>query len=180
MTSDKVKVLEETDEMAVSPASLIDDTADELEAIEVEPVEYTSIEEFQKKENVVIAIPDIAWLDMEPERENITLLNGNENVMISLAEGEKYFYLTQWDHRAYTGYGSASAFGGESVNERHFTNEQGLDYVMFDTLEDGEIISTHAVISVNGRDLTLDFGGFEQEKIEQVLRQLDLSIYFEE
>ena len=70
---------------------------------------------------------------------------------------------------------------GRSCNERSFVNSQGLSYVMFDTVDEaGEIQSVHAVISVNGRDLSMSFAGFEEEEIERVLNGLDLTVYYQD
>ena len=63
---------------------------------------------------------------------------------------------------------------------REVANEQGLVYQVFDSVEDGEVISTHAAISVNGRDLTFSFSGYKIDEVDAVLKQLDVSIYFVE
>ena len=68
---------------------------------------------------------------------------------------------------------------GENANERTLITDQGMCFTVFDTLaEDGSIEGIHAVISVNGRDLALDFTGFEAGVVEQVLMNMDLSVYF--
>ena len=51
--------------------------------------------------------------------------------------------------------------------------------MVFDTVDEaGNLESVHAVISVNGWDLTVSFGGFEEIEIEQVLDGLDLTVYY--
>ena len=70
---------------------------------------------------------------------------------------------------------------GQNCNERNFTNSQGLNYKVFDIVDQsGELESVHAVISVNGRDLTVSFGGFEENEIQRILNSLDLTVYFME
>ena len=51
---------------------------------------------------------------------------------------------------------------------RHFVTSQGLCFVMFDTVE-GEERSVHAVISLNGWDMSATFKGFDQETVDRVL-----------
>lgn len=148
----------------------------ELEAFET--VEYTSLDEFLAKEDVTIAIPDPDWLGTAFDTQEIYVMEEGDHIMVSLMGEGKSFFLGQQDVRDYEGYASSTAYMGESVNERNFTNSQGLSYVVFDTMEDGVITSTHAVISVNGRDLSMDFYGYEEAVIEKVLQQLDLSVYF--
>ena len=153
----------------------------ECEVVEYKPVEYTSIEEFQEKEAVSIAIPDKSLLgEEEPVSERVIFYVETGRVMVSVNFEDSHFHMSQWDHRGVEGYASSTAFMGESANERHFISEQGLDYTMFDIMEEGEITSTHAIISVNGRDLTFDFTGYDKERIETILNQLDLSIYFKD
>ena len=52
---------------------------------------------------------------------------------------------------------------------------------MFDSVdEEGHTESVHAVVSVNGRDLTITFRGFEEDVIEKTLFSLDLTVYYED
>ena len=98
---------------------------------------------------------------------------------MDLMNEESYFSLHQMDHRQYENYSTATSYMGESCNERNFVNSQGLNYVVFDTVDEaGELQSVHAVISVNGWDLTVSFGGFEENEIERVLNGLDLTVYY--
>lgn len=146
----------------------------------MEPISYDSLEEFLAEETVTVAIPDCELLGMEFEIENIMVMKDFPSLMVRLQEGERIFTLHQRDNREYKQYASSTVFMGESVNERDFINGQGLAYVVFDTMEEGVITATHAVISINGRDLSMDFYGFEQETVENVLTGLDLSIYFQD
>lgn len=155
-------------------------TAEVLETETIEPVTYESLEEFWENETITVAIPDSELLGMEFEIENIMVMKELPGLMVRLQEGERIFALRQQDNREYKQYASSTTYMGESVNERNLINEQGLAYVVFDTMEEGKVTATHAVISVNGRDLSLNFYGFEQETVEKVLAQLDLSIYFQD
>lgn len=154
----------------------VSEDVQELEYVMVdETVEYSSVEEFLAQEEIVIAVPDLTWLDAPLDSQNVIVLM--DSVIISAASGDKYFRMTQSDVREYKSYGSQSVYMGESVNERIYTNTQGLTYTVFDSEEEGEIIATHAAISVRGRDLTLDFYGFDEAIVENVLDELDLSVY---
>lgn len=152
-----------------------------LDAQVMEPVEYSSIDEFRSQEDIAIAIPELSWLGNVDtvERQDVMVLQDMNTVIVSVSFQQGVcFSMNQTDNRESLGYASGSAFMGEAVNERTYANSQGLVYKVFDSEEDGKITSTHAAISVNGRDLTLNFFGFEQETVGQVLDQLDLSIYF--
>ena len=132
---------------------------------------------------LLATLPRYTWeeIDEVPFRNGIYLVfEEGERVMVTVNYEDRSFFLSQWDHRDSRGYASSTMFSGESVNERRFVNDQGLEYVMFDTLDNGEITFTHAVISVNGRDLQLDFGGYDEVTVETVLRKLDLSVYFKD
>jgi len=146
-----------------------------------EAVRYDSWEELLASSEVTVAMPDRALFQTEFDMEYALDLCGGERVALILSKGEdKFFSLSQTDYRRYESYSSATAYAGESVNERSFTGSQGLNYVMFDSMTDGQITETHAVISVNGRDLAFTFRGFDEETIEAVLGAMDLSVYFQD
>lgn len=154
-----------------------------IEEYEPETEEYDSLEDFYAGSDVVVAIPGSELLGMEFTDERVDIIDGGRNVFVILRnEDEDFcFSLTQSDNRGYESYSSATSFMGESRNERRFANSQGLNYVVIDSVdENGEVMSVHAAISVNGRDLTLSFQGFEENVVEKVLYELDLSGYFQE
>lgn len=145
-----------------------------------EPVRYESLAAFREAEDVVVAVPDSELLGTDFDSQEVMVMDGGTRLLLFFSSEERSFALSQWDTRGVESYASSTSYMGESVNERSLMNKQGLSYVVFDTMEDGRIISTHAVISVNGRDLSMDFSGYEQETIEAILTQLDLSIYFQD
>ena len=101
------------------------------------------------------------------------------DVHVELCGEENCLFLHQVDNRGYEAYSSATSYMGESSNERNFTNDQGFNYVMFDILdEEGAVESIHAVISLEGWDLSMDFRGFSEESVEDVLDALDLTVYY--
>lgn len=152
-----------------------------LEEYEPEVEEYDSMETFQAQSQVVIAVPDEALLGREFANERIHVVDGGSEIFILLSDEDMYFSMNQMDNRGYESYSTGTSYMGESRNERNFTNGQGLNYVMFDTVDEaGNLDSVHAVISVNGRDLTLTFQGFEESVIEKTLYTLDLTVYFAE
>lgn len=138
--------------------------------------EYSSVQEFREAETMTAAIPDAETFGVAFTQESVSVTERLLNV--SYLGDEGCFLMCQQDNREYPDYSAATSYTGESAHERYFTNSQGLCYLVFDTVENGQIESTHAVISVNGRDLTLNFMGFSQDIIEDVLRTLDLSVYF--
>ncbi len=159
--------------------------SEEVEIIEYEPQmdEYNSLETFFAQSDLAGAVPvlDGKLLGMEFTNENVHVIDEGRRVLISLSNEDVYFTMSQSDNRGYESYSSATAYMGESRNERSFTNSQGLNYVVIDSVDENEaVISVHAAISVNGRDLTLSFEGFDQSVVERILYGLDLSVYFQE
>lgn len=182
-------LVEDAEETAVTEADSAVVATAAYESVEVleaekssEPVTYDSIEEFRANEDIVVAIPDSELLGIEFEVQYIHVMETAylTDLVVMLQSGEQRFMLKQSDTRNVKQYASSTVYMGETVNERKLINSQGLTYVLFDTMEEGGITSTHAVISVNGRDLSMDFSGYEQETVENVLTQLDLSIYFQD
>ncbi len=153
-----------------------------VEEMEEDPVEeYDSLDDFYAGSGVVAPIPDEELLGREFSSERIYVMEGGRQLFVHLSDDDVGFSLSQADNRGYESYSAATAYMGQSCNERSVTNSQGLNYAVFDTVdENGIVISVHAVISINGRDLTLSFEGFEEATIERVLNQLDLSVYFQE
>lgn len=150
-----------------------------LECFEPEITEYDSIDAFRAAESAVMVLPQKEWFAEEFTSERVCVIGEGEDIYMDLMNEESYFSLHQMDHRQYESYSTATSYMGESCNERNFVNSQGLNYVVFDTVDEaGELQSVHAVISVNGWDLTVSFGGFEESEIERVLNGLDLTVYF--
>lgn len=151
----------------------------ELECLEPEIMEYDSIDAFRAAESAVMVLPQKEWFAEEFTSERVCVIGEGEDIYMDLMNEESYFSLHQMDHRQYENYSTATSYMGESCNERNFVNSQGLNYVVFDTVDEaGELQSVHAVISVNGWDLTVSFGGFEENEIERVLNGLDLTVYY--
>ena len=150
-----------------------------VDYIECESMEYDSIENFLAASGIKVPLPDTNLFDVDFTDENVQTSEDGRKVFISLSNEEAYFCLSQMDNREYECYSTAAAFGGQSCNERSFTNRQGISYVVFDTVDtEGGIISVHAVVSMEGRDLCISFHGFDEEVIEKVLYEMDLSVYF--
>ena len=152
--------------------------AEPLECVEPEIAEYDSVDAFLAAEDMTVVVPDRKLFDREFTSERVCVI-GEEDIHMDFMNEDSYFTLHQMDNRQYESYSSATAYPGISCNERSFTNSQGLNYVVFDTVDEaGNLESVHAVISVNGWDLTVSFGGFEEIEIEQVLNGLDLTVYY--
>lgn len=160
-------------EDAIPDAQVID--------IEEESVEYDSLEAFLEAEDTVVAIPAKSLFAREFTSERVCVFGGGDDIYMDLRNEDSWFSLHQMDTRQYQSYSSATSYAGQSCNERSFTNSQGLNYLMFDIVnQSGELESVHAVISVNGRDLTVSFGGFEENEIQRILNGMDLTMYFKE
>ncbi len=146
---------------------------------------FSSAEELT--ESGLIALPRAEWLGEDELEAQVAVSEDSNMVMVMLfGTDDRSVSVRQWDTRGSQAFASSTVYMGESVNERSFTGGQGFCYTVFDTLggengddkTDGEVLSTHAVISVNGRELQYDFRGYEESVIESVLDRLDLSIYF--
>lgn len=141
--------------------------------------EYSSVEDFRRAEQITMALPEPRLLGEEDIKWQIYVAgDGNSVTAIFLGDEERSFMMHQWDTREFAGYAAATSYMGDSANEREITNSQGLSYVVFDSVEGENVISTHAVISANGRELCMDFQGYDEATIEGALNTLDLSVYF--
>lgn len=172
--------LEEAIEEAVEE-ECADIEAAEADAEIVEKT-YDSIQQFYEMEDIDIAIPSLELLcgGEEPLQQMVSVIDELSWVRVMVSFPDKFFSMTQEDNRMYPEYASSTVFMGETVNERVLKNDQGLEWQLFDSSEDGKTTSTHAALSVNGRDLILSFSGYENQEIDAVLKQLDVSIYFTE
>lgn len=143
---------------------------------------YDSLEAFWEAEDIQIAIPELSQLGSEDkiEEQNILVVDTLDYVSVSMVFEDRHFFMSQTDHRERPIYSSSSAFMGECVNERQIKNDAGPICQVFDSKEEGVITSTHAAISINGRDLVLTFWGYKNSEIDAVLKQLDVSMYFTE
>jgi len=149
------------------------------EIIEMDSYEYNSIEEFLEQSDVTSVVPDKTLFGTEFTWENVIVADEGRSVLIRLNGDNCYFFLSQFDNRGVEYYSSSTVFSGKSCNERSFMNSQGLNYVMFDTVDDtGVDRSIHAVFSANGWDLSVTFKGFEESIVERVLNSLDLTLYY--
>lgn len=152
---------------------------EDLDEYVLENTEYNSLREFRQKETIVIALPDLTLFPVSFPEEQVIVCG--EDILIHLSAEECYFRMRQSDHRDVLAYSSTTVYSGENSGERSFTNRQGISYLIFDTLDDaGERESTHAVLNINGRNLTLDFKGFEESVIFEILDSMDLTVYFEQ
>lgn len=152
-----------------------------IELLEPQIVEYDSFERFLAEGNVTVAALDEVFSEEGFACERVLVMDQGREVHIDLMNEQRSFSLLQLDYRDAVSYSSSISYMGQSDNERNVINSQGLNYVVFDTLdESGQIEAIHAVISLNGRDLAFTFRGFEEKEIETILENLDLAIYFQD
>lgn len=152
---------------------------DSVEEIPIEEAEYENLSEFLQGAAAASKIPSLSPLLKEIKNGRVFVMEDGMTVFVRVTENERSFCLRQSDFRNIEGFSSATVYGGENANERSLINAQGLNYTVFDTVdEDGRVETTHAVIMVEGRELSMDFSGFEPEIIETVLKELNLELYF--
>ena len=163
----------ETHKMAETEECIVEDF------MEDNTREYDSVEAFYEAENLTAVIPDKALFGEEFTCENVKVIDEGWEIMVRFSNENVIFFMVQMNNSDCEGYSSGTSYGGKNANERSYTNSQGLSYVVFDTVDDeGEVISVHGVISVNGWDLSMTFEGFQEDVVENVLESLDLSVYF--
>lgn len=147
--------------------------------VEYDIREYDSLEAFWETEKVTAVIPEKALFGEEFTWESVQVFDEGQRIMVSMANEEARFFMTQSDNGDCESYSSSTTFDGQCANKRNFANNQGMSFVVFDSVdEEGNVISVHAVISANGWDLSMTFEGFGEDVVEKVLKTLDLSAYF--
>lgn len=157
--------------------AVLDDFAEE---IPIEEAEYESLSEFLQKSVTASKIPDLSLLQSELGNGRVSVMEDDMTIFVHVTGEGRSFCLRQSDYRSAEGFSAATAYGGENANERNLTSAQGLNYTVFDTVdENGAVEMTHAVIIAEGRELSMDFSGFEPEVIEAVLTELNLELYFQ-
>lgn len=179
ITSERDTFTEEED-MGNTPdltGLLPEETAvEEMGIIEYEAEEYDSLEAFQKENEAIVPLPDLQLVGGTGTEQYVNVMN--HYLYISLMdETGKNFSLIQMDHRGEEAYASATAYGGEAVNERNHTTGQGYTYKVIDIVEEGENCGIECAISLYGRDLLVGFRGYTQEEAYAVLESMDLGVY---
>ncbi|MCM1025590.1 MAG: hypothetical protein NC432_04105 [Roseburia sp.] len=152
---------------------------DDVVEIPIEETEYESLTAFLQNAPAALEIPDLSLLAEEWENGKVLVAEDDMTIFLHVTENGRSFCLRQTDYRNVEGFSAATAYGGENANERNVISGQGFCYTVFDTVdEEGHIEATHAVILLEGRELSLDFCGWEAEFIERILKELNLELYF--
>ena len=167
-----------TGAMALGADQEADRDHSEGEVIDMEPVEYDSVEAFREADATPMAIPPRELFSISFETEQVLVMEGGKHIYVRYMGEEGYFSLSQQDNREFEGYSSSVAYMGEVANERNYTSCQGISFTMFDTVENGSVDAVHAVISLNGRDLSMDFKGITGQEVEEILDSMDMTVYF--
>lgn len=151
----------------------------DVEEIPTEESEYENLTDFLYRAPAASRIPDLSPLQTELGNGRVSVTEDDFMIFVWVTENGRSFCLRQSDYRNVESFSSATVYGGENANERSLISGQGLCYTVFDTVdENNEIEATHAVIMVEGRELSLDFNGFEAEFIDRMLEELNLELYF--
>lgn len=133
---------------------------------------YTSFEEFAKEHDIPLALPAESLLEELKQEEYV--LFGNDNLLVRLETKESVLLLHQSYYGDTLGHVSATAYTGGVSNERTYTTLQGFAYKLADS-QDGEEI--HAAIAVGYYELILDFYGYGEQEVYEVLEDMDLTVY---
>lgn len=153
-----------------------DETELVLEECEITAREYDSLESFCQEEDITVPLPDLQLVGGDTVEAYINVFDSHLYISLWDAQG-KSVSLMQVDHRGDLAYASSSTYGGEAVNERNYTTEQGYTYKVIDIMEEGQLCDIECAISLYGRDLMVGFRGYTQEEVYAVLESMDLGIY---
>jgi len=140
--------------------------------------EYTSMEEFRKRENAVMVLPDMEELGYQVDSEKIWV--SGTFISVLLGCGDRYIYFDRLDHTdAEEGHASSTVYTGGVCNERRFITKRGYEYILVDSVkeEKDEAPEIHAAISVGYYELYADFTGYEEGEVMRILESMELSAY---
>lgn len=169
---------EDTQLMALSAEQPEQVAEVECAAYEMEIREFDSLDALLKEDLVIVPIPDLRLLGEDVSAQSIHLME-NQLYISLLDKRERFFSLTQLDHREDQAYAMSSAYAGEAANERDYTTSQGYTYKVIDIIDGSDISNIECAISLYGRDLLVGFHGYTQEEAYDVLQSMDLGVYVE-
>lgn len=133
---------------------------------------YTSFEEFKEEHDIPLARP-AQGLKGELIREEYIVM-GNSYLLVRLETDESTLLLHQSYYGDTEGHASATAYAGGVSNERIYTTLQGFAYKLADTTDEKE---THAAVAVGDYEMIIDFFGYSEQEIYEVLENMDLTVY---
>lgn len=144
---------------------------------EIPQYEYASIEEFYENSDVTAAFPNLKLFRTQAEQQIIVC----GNILHAWFEtGEQQIVMSQMDFSNCEVHASSVQYADKVFNERTFTTSMGFRYTLVDSKNsEDNTVSTHAAISVGGREVILDFNGFSAEEVEKILEDFDLTVYFQ-
>lgn len=133
---------------------------------------YASYETFTEEHAVPLALPGES-LPGELKQEEYILV-GENSLLVRLETEESVLLLHQFCYGNASESLSKEDSPGGVCNERTYTTLQGFAYKLVDSSEGEE---THAAIAVGDYELILDFYGYTEKEIHEVLEDMDLSVY---
>ena len=149
-----------------------------IESSETVTKEYTSVADFREQEDAVFVLPDMEKLGYEVESERIWV--NDTFISVQFSCGGKLIFFDRIDYSDATGgHASSTVYKGGVCNERTFTTKQGYEYILVDSkekTEDGKLM-IHSAISVGYYEMYVDFFGYKEEEVKQILEEMDLSLY---
>lgn len=133
---------------------------------------YASYETFAEEHAIPLALPDES-LPGELKQEEYILM-GENSLLVRLETEESVLLLHQSYYGNLSGHASEEVYPGGVCNERTYTTLQGFAYKLVDSSNGEEI---HAAVAVGDYELMLDFYGYTEKEIHEVLEDMDLSVY---
>lgn len=167
------EALEET--LTLADDEMVIEQYQEAEVVEADPtIEYDSVAEFQKAENAVFALPDMALLGEEIDSQHVWV--SGMFISIRLESGEKSVFFDRMDYTGSEGHASSTVYSGGVCNERTFKTGQGYEYILVDS-SGKETVNIYTAITVGNYELYADFYGYEEREVKQILESIDLTVY---
>ncbi|MCH5274747.1 MAG: hypothetical protein J1E65_02815 [Lachnospiraceae bacterium] len=124
------------------------------------------------KQKLFLALPE-EELTGEWKPEDYTLAEDG-SLLIRLETEEKLLLLHQYYYDDASADAFTAAYADELRNGRSYTTEQGFVYKMADSHGGREI---HVAIAVGDYELILDFYGYTETEVCEVLESMDLAVY---
>lgn len=161
----------------VMPAEAMAEEPVVMEMEDIPEARFESVDAFRKEcTDVVIALPDVELT--ESGFESVNVVGDSVFVRFQVSE-EKSVDVHRHDYSDSQGHVASISFPGEICNERSYTTGQGFTYTLIDEVQtsEEEPMRIHSAISVESYEIYMNFYGYEEEEVLELLESVDMEIY---
>ena len=172
----QAKAVGTADQAAASGIAEDQAAAAEVKTEEIPVKNYTSLEEFEKDEDIIFPQPSTG-IGEKIERTEITVCG--DWAMIRYDADGKVLWMERTDYAETEGHVSSKVFPNGVCNERSYTTPQGYTYTLVDSVKEkeGDSLQIHAAVTVGSYEAFIDFMGYTQKEAELIMDNVDLSLY---